>query len=343
MDLGAEEPKPGRWSTHMSKVHVFGVRVEENEEYPFDTFLLDKIGLKKSTPIQDFGSTVGPAHQRLMWLGWLDQERGLLAGMICTPKRESSYSVLTEGHDGEQTIKLLDLNSDARELNFFLYSSKLRALVYQHKHGTLGPHGFMDLLRVHYNQGKKDLKKEELEQYTGKKKGEQAIRSRYKHPLRHSVLAREGALAEFVGNLERGKIIIDIECNYQDDDRDGLGAFIAKRREVITLKTIDPTLRERFAQALSRFTKTAGPKARIKGRTEEGEEESLYLDDALNKLALHTFEHDAWMEHLSGEASFKFDTFPMDSRTLDVLAPIQALHDILIERDAELALPTGEH
>lgn len=358
----------------MSEVQVFAMRMAANAEYPFITFLLEEIRIHKEVVLQDFADnsaadadladddaqngTVGVVSEggdapdqerstshtrRVLWLGWLDQERQILAGLISTPRKSKSYPSVTRTPEGDVEIQLEQLHEDARELNFFLYSAETEILLYQHSHGSIGPDGFFARLRVLYNAAKKLKKTEELER-AEKKRDKDDIRKRFKQGLNFTYVGNRAPLEELLAKVVRGHVVFTFSTpGVLTDEFDD--EYIKTRMLKLTLNAEglkQEDQRSSFAsQIISFFSRIKG-RARVNGKDSEGEQLSLDLRDVMKKAALARIDQEEWVKLMSPEynnqqkPSFRASSFPTDPRTLRVLAPVARLYDILREEARDL-------
>ncbi|HND34807.1 MAG TPA: hypothetical protein PLA94_32610 [Myxococcota bacterium] len=238
---------------------------------------------------------------------------------MATNRKDRSYPVVTSAGDTTR-IALQDLHRDAKELNFFVYSRPLKAMVYQYRHGSLGPHGFVDLLKSRYNKAKQAAGKEDWER-----------KKEYQGALRYSVVTRKASLDELIANMEQGEIVA-VEAN------DGRAPPSITQKKTVwhfsNKKVPDYSLGGWVRYIRQQFLKVS-----VQGTDRAGQRQTINVEDEIQtRLALLEMEHEDWMGMMEG-AQFRSESFPKDAGTTHLLLPIRKLMEVLIDHAATLRPP----
>jgi hypothetical protein len=318
----------------MSEITVLGVRVTANPAYAFDSFLLQDLGLNKTISLEYLGPEEDPSDEqkqdpsrnRTLWMGWAHKDQGLIAGLLCTPRTDKRYpTIQVDPTTGIAQIGLAQLHEHAKELNFFVYSTKHDAMVYQQRHGSKGPYGFLALLQPLYNREKKRMSSEERSGLDPKLAKE--VGARFKEPLKYQVVTTRAKLDALLLKLKSATLTTTVgTADWEEDPY--IGPYVKSRKVIVAMAGVVEGERKPWVKRVLDYAASIGGVTRAHGRTDDDQPLTVFLDEEMNKLSFKVYDSEEWADILGG-GTFEVKSFPNDLTSKAILRPISELVAIL--------------
>lgn len=309
----------------MSTVVVHGILITANEAYPFEDFLTEEVGINRATQIMSDG---GRANlDRTLWLGWVDDKRQILAVLLSSPNMAAPYQKVTPVEGGGHTITLDKLDDHAAELNFFIYYREQKFMLYQHHYRSLGPKALLEVLRAKYGRRKREMLEEESKDTS--KAVKQRVAKKYQTNLSFAISARQESVQDLLERVRGGHLTMVVKNPEVMMLPEHVKRGVVSQTIKLVLRDVPAVERPGWTHGLIEYVRQHGSRALVRGADDEGNTITVNFDDALNKLAYAEYEYEDWLELTRDGLTFDEKTFPFDSQTRQLLAPIRELHGIM--------------
>lgn len=318
------------------KVRVHGFRVSAPSAAPFFAWMLARYRPNTKHYFPHPEEATDPRkknHGRTLWLGWIDQEKSVAAGVLWSPRRDTRYAVAQEVGDSV-TFDVQSLAKGAVELTFFVYDVRLDGATLQSHHLSPGASTLVGLFHAEYQAHRDDLvaaAKEEMAK--GRYRGPPI--QNYQGVMLPSTVMNRVEAPRLLADLEDGRVVLVIDAPKLAAHLDIDDEVVRERHELVLSAPKKEV--QWWANLIDRARALGYKNGRVRGNGPDGEPRTVNFDEIRNKMAFAEMEYEEWIDLIVG-VNFKIRKFPYgpDGK---LLKPIQRLWDILEEHRDDFGPP----